>query len=137
MSIRHLARTTLIGLLSMCMVCGGCTTLHRVPMPAAPGPNTVPQLQPGDWVVVQMKSGESKEFRIAIINEQAILGVHGSGRRDGVAWTDIEQLGVRRPSKGKTAGLVGGVAGGAAAVYAVIVIVKALGKITCGYCTSD
>jgi hypothetical protein len=110
-------RVALVLVLSLSLLCSGCTTLQRVPLPERVAQESLTAVKPGDRIVVFLKSGEQKRFRIAGITETGL-----EGRNDSVAFADIASLDVRKVHAWRTTGAVVGTVVGIAVIgFAILV----------------
>jgi hypothetical protein len=109
----------IIALCSLCIVAAGCTTARPVPLPQVASETQATGIKPGDRVVVRLRSGEIRRFRVTAVDADALIG-----KGDRIAFADIEKLEHRKFSVGRTAGIVGGVlaAAGGLVLYAALQI---------------
>lgn len=92
---------------AICML--GCTTMRPL---ADTTPKAITQaLKIGDEVAVKTKDGKSLSFKVEALDEKAI-----SGEGMKVEIKNIQSLKVKKPSPGKTVGLLFGTIGGIALV---------------------
>lgn len=88
----------------------GCTTVQPLSVDAG---QLSRELAPGDRVELTTRGGERLQFALENVDE---VGVRGDGRQ--IAYTEIESIGRRETSTGRTALVVLGVAAAIAAVAA-------------------
>lgn len=112
-----------------------CTTMHPRPVDAT-GDSIRREIKPGDTVRVVTKGGPVHSFQVTVVGETSLGGnavrrwersPDPVGSRIDVPYSDIAELGVKRTSGLKTAGLV------AAAVLVVVVIASGGGSHDVGY----
>lgn len=114
----HQTRTrtiSIVALLSLCMVSTGCTSLRTVPRPHTAREAQAAGINPGDRIILQMKSGESRSIRVTSVEEDGLASKDGK-----ILFADIERVQrrqVREMSLGRTAAIIGGVAVVAGAVW--------------------
>jgi hypothetical protein len=81
-----MARIIMIALLSACLACTGCTTTRVLPVPdATTDPSRLPK--PGHRVVVTLRSGETREFRLETVEADAL-----KGKNVRVPFADIKRI---------------------------------------------
>lgn len=97
-------KSTAIILISACLILTGCTTVRTFPLPRAAAEAQASGIRKGDHVMVRLRSGETRDFRVKAIEADAL--VSRSGR---VAFADIEKLQREQVAIGRTAALVAGV----------------------------
>ena len=104
-------------LIAWAVLMGGCTSMHRVPVIAAPAPRpALLPVNPGDDVRITMRDGQSVRFRVDRVEPDVIIAL--SGTRYEVA--DIVTLERREFSGLKTTSLILGIPAGMY-LFAVIV----------------
>jgi len=91
----------LVILLCLCLPVTGCHTLRGVSLPEVVDAHSLENVNPGDDVVVTLKSGAKRAFRVTSVDTDAL-----TGQEVRIPYTDIEALQVRRISVGRTSGVV-------------------------------
>lgn len=109
-------RLALIALLGCSLIASGCTSLRPVYVGDVATSGNLPAVSRGDWVVVSLRSGDVKSFRVTSVGRDSLFG-----KRVAVPWSEISHLDVRRFSGAKSAALVGVVVVAAAGAFAALV----------------
>jgi hypothetical protein len=107
--------TAVVILISFCLVGAGCTTTRTLPVPRTAAESGTNRIEIGSKVVVTLRSGETRAFRVTAVEPDALLG---KGLRISIA--DIEKIQQKEISGRRTAAaLVGGTLAVLAGVYAI------------------
>lgn len=98
----------------------GCAQLQPVPLRQNGQSIERPDVKPGESVVVTTKSGDTREFKVTAVEDDALRGDDKRGDDQRVAFSEIASLEVRRNDGqfNKTALVVGAVLVGAAVIGA-------------------
>jgi hypothetical protein len=111
-------RRIVVYALACCLGITSCTTVREVGLPSDASVQQVPDIQPGDHVVVLLKSGKSESFKVTSVGTVAVYGRHQS-----IAYSDIQSLEIRKINGSRTAWLaIGIVVGLAAVLYAALLV---------------
>jgi hypothetical protein len=105
-------------LLSFCLICAGCTTTRYLPAPSATTDSTALP-KPGRKIIVTLKSGDTREFRLTGIESDALVG-----KEVRIPFAEIGRIQESRFSLAHTTGLVLGTL--AVAIAAVLIKVFTL-----------
>ena len=99
----HIRSTTAVVLLSFSLLVTGCTTTRTIPVSQVTAAESA-RVKPGDKVIVTLRSGETRTFRVTAVESGALVG-----KDVRIAFADIEKLQNRKVSYLKTGGAVLGV----------------------------
>jgi hypothetical protein len=111
----HRGTTAAILLICLCLSGAGCTTIRTLPLPRAPQAK-LEGIKPGSKVIVTLRSGERRKFRVTAVDTDAL-----SGRDARIVFADIEKLQQVAFSPPKTAAVVGGTLAVLAGGFAIFV----------------
>jgi len=113
------------------LILNGCHTLTRVEVPdstpSAPNAAVFAELKAGDHVRITLRSGEKVSFALAEVRADGLVG--RGGRH--IPYRDMAKLEERHVSRGKTAWLIAGIAGGVG-LYLLIAYAGAVGSLAGG-----
>jgi hypothetical protein len=110
----HNHATALVALISICVAATGCTTTRTLPRPAMAAEAQSAGLRPGDKLIVTLRTGEVRKFRLIAVEADAL-----TGKDVRISFADIEKLQTRKVSGRKVAAIIGAtvvVIGGALAI---------------------
>lgn len=113
--MRRTGATAAAVLLGVCLICAGCTTTRYLPAPGATASTALPK--PGRKLVVTLKSGETREFRLTAIENDALVG-----KDVRIPFTEIGRIQETRFSLSHTTGLVLGAWGVAIAAVLIKIV---------------
>jgi hypothetical protein len=112
----HRHNTVTIALATICLAAAGCTTTRTLPVPRAATQAQTSSIKPGSKIIVTLRSGETRNFRVTAVEPDALVG-----KDTRIPFADIEKLQEKIVNSGRTVGaVVGGtllVLGGAFALY--------------------
>lgn len=126
-------KSTLVALLSLCLLLAGCTTTRTIALTSA----AAPDVAAGDTVVLTLKSGEVRRMKVESVNATTLTGRNLDSARKGtttqLALTDVQSMQVRKVSGWRTGGLaVGVVVAVAVAVVGALIIAQCGINNNCG-----
>ena len=129
-------KSTLVVLLSLCLLLAGCTTTRTIALTSAAG-GVAPDVAAGDTVVLTLKSGEVRRMKVESVNATTLTGRNLDAARKGtitqLALTDVQSMQVRKVSGWRTGGLaVGVVVAVAVAVVGALIIAQCGTNSNCG-----
>lgn len=104
------------GVISMCLVLQGCTSLQTVAVPGEAAGRVAVEI--GETVVVTTRTGQVQRFKVSEVADDALVGNDVR-----IAYVDMASLQALRPDKGKTM-TVWAVVG----VVLIVALVAALGE---------
>lgn len=112
---------TIVMLVSVTLLAGGCTTTRLYPPPGPEAPDTV--LQAGDAVELLLRNGDTVALTVIEWQSVSIIGIDDDEQRREIPWADVAALKVTGISAGKTAAALGGTA---VLIYAIALTVALL-----------